>query len=72
MYAAELNPVLARRLYPRALPLAADLTDADRRVLGNLVHAERRRDDQAIGVGFGDHAAAQDAASHAGKGAANS
>jgi hypothetical protein len=23
------------------------------------VHAERRRDDQAIGVGFGDHAAEQ-------------
>ena len=59
MYAAELNPVLARKLYPRALPLADDLTDADRRVLGDLVHAERRRDDQAIGVGFGDHAAAQ-------------
>jgi hypothetical protein len=34
MYAAELNPVLARKLYPRALPLAGDLTDADRRVLG--------------------------------------
>ena len=68
MYAAELNPVLARKLYPRALPLAGDLTDADRRVLGNLVHAERRRDDQAIGVGFGDQAAAQaakDAAGHA-------
>jgi uncharacterized BrkB/YihY/UPF0761 family membrane protein len=68
MYAAELNPVLARKLYPRALPLVDDLTDADRRVLGDLVHAERRRDDQAIGVGFGDHAAAQaaaDAAQHA-------
>jgi uncharacterized BrkB/YihY/UPF0761 family membrane protein len=67
MYAAELNPVLARTLYPRALPLVDDLTDADRRVLGDLVHAERRRDDQAIGVGFGDDAAAQaaeDAAQH--------
>jgi hypothetical protein len=59
MYAAELNLVLARRLYLRALPLVGDLTDADRRVLGDLVHAERRRDHQAIGVGFGDHAAAQ-------------
>ena len=47
MYAAELNPVLARKLYPRALPLASDLTDADRRVPGDLVRAERRRDDQA-------------------------
>lgn len=72
MYAAELNLVLARRLYLRALPLAGDLTDTDRRVLGNLVHAERRRGHQAIGVGFGDHAAAQDAASYAGQGAANS
>ena len=68
MYAAELNPVLARRLYPRALPLGGEPTEADRRVLASLVHAEQRRDDQAIGVGFGDHAAAQaasDAARHA-------
>jgi uncharacterized BrkB/YihY/UPF0761 family membrane protein len=57
MYAAELNPVLARRLYPRALPLGGEPTDADREVLASLVYAERRRDDQAIGVGFGDDAA---------------
>jgi len=68
MYAAELNPVLARKLYPRALPMIDDLTDADKQVLGDLVHAERRREDQAIGVGFGDRAAEQaadDAAKHA-------
>jgi uncharacterized BrkB/YihY/UPF0761 family membrane protein len=68
MYGAELNPVLARSLYPRALPLGGEPTAADRRVLADLVHAEQRRDDQAIGVGFGDHAAAQaasDAARHA-------
>jgi uncharacterized BrkB/YihY/UPF0761 family membrane protein len=68
LYAAELNPVLARRLYPRALPLGGEPTDADRRVLASLVHAEQRRDDQAIGVGFGDHAAdqaASDATRHA-------
>ena len=59
MYAAELNPVLARRLYPRALPLGGEPTDADREVLASLVHAEQRSDDQAIGVGFGDHAADQ-------------
>jgi uncharacterized BrkB/YihY/UPF0761 family membrane protein len=59
MYAAELNPVLARALSPRALPLGGEPTAADRRVLADLVHAEQRRDDQAIGVGFGDHAAAQ-------------
>ena len=67
MYAAELNPVLARSLYPRALPLGGEPTAADRQVLAALVHAEQRRDDQAIGVGFGDHAAAQaasDAARH--------
>jgi uncharacterized BrkB/YihY/UPF0761 family membrane protein len=59
MYAAELNPVLARSLYPRALPLGGEPTAADRKVLAELVHAERRRDDQAIGVGFGDDAPAQ-------------
>ena len=64
MYAAELNPVLARRLYPRALPLGGEPTEADRLVLSALVHAEKRRDDQAIGVGYGDHAA-DDAASDA-------
>ena len=56
MYAAELNPVLSRNLYPRALPLGGEPTEADLRVLSDLVHQERRRDDQAIGVGFGDDA----------------
>jgi uncharacterized BrkB/YihY/UPF0761 family membrane protein len=67
MYAAELNPVLARSLHPRALPLGGEPTAADRQVLADLVHAEQRRHDQAIGVGFGDHAATQaasDAARH--------
>ncbi len=67
MYASELNPVLARSLYPRALPLGGEPTAADRQVLADLVHAEQRRDDQAIGVGFGDHAttqAASDATRH--------
>jgi uncharacterized BrkB/YihY/UPF0761 family membrane protein len=68
LYAAELNPVLARRLYPRALPLGGEPTDADRQVLASLVRAEQRTDDQAIGVGFGDDAAdeaASDAIQHA-------
>jgi uncharacterized BrkB/YihY/UPF0761 family membrane protein len=68
LYAAELNPVLARRLYPRALPLGGEPTDADRQVLTALVRAEQRSDDQAIGVGFGDDAAdeaASDAIRHA-------
>jgi uncharacterized BrkB/YihY/UPF0761 family membrane protein len=57
IYAAELNPVLARRLYPRALPLGGEPTDADLRVLASIAHAEQRRDDQVIGVGFGEDAA---------------
>jgi hypothetical protein len=59
MYATELNPVLARSLYPRALPLGGEPTTADQQVLADLVHAEQRRDDQAIGIGFGDHASTQ-------------
>jgi uncharacterized BrkB/YihY/UPF0761 family membrane protein len=62
MYAAELNPVLARRLYPRALPLGGEPTDADQQVLASIVYAEQRRDDQVIGVGFGEDAADQAAA----------
>jgi uncharacterized BrkB/YihY/UPF0761 family membrane protein len=62
MYAAELNPVLARSLYPRALPLGGEATAADRTVLADLAHAEQRRDDQVIGVGFGADAADQAAA----------
>jgi uncharacterized BrkB/YihY/UPF0761 family membrane protein len=59
IYAAELNPVLARKLYPRALPMGGEPTDADREVLAALVHAQRRRDDQVIGVGFGENAIAE-------------
>jgi uncharacterized BrkB/YihY/UPF0761 family membrane protein len=67
LYAAELNPVLSRNLYPRALPLGGEPTEADLEVLTHLVHQEKRRKDQAIGVGFGDDAAeeaATDAARH--------
>jgi hypothetical protein len=59
MYAAELDTVLVRSLYTRALPLGREPTEADRRVLSDIVHAEQRSDDQAIGVGFGAHAARQ-------------
>jgi uncharacterized BrkB/YihY/UPF0761 family membrane protein len=59
MYAAELNPVLARRLYPRALPLGGEPTDADLQVLASIAHAEQRQYDQVIGVGFGEDAADQ-------------
>jgi uncharacterized BrkB/YihY/UPF0761 family membrane protein len=62
MYAAELNPVLSRRLYPRALPLGGEPTDADQHVLASLAYAEQRRDDEVIGVGFGDDAGDEAAA----------
>ena len=51
VYAAELNPVLARRLYPRALPTGPPL-DADRRVAAARVAEARQRADERIEVGF--------------------
>jgi uncharacterized BrkB/YihY/UPF0761 family membrane protein len=53
VYAAELNPVLARRLWPRALPTGSP-TEADYRVLRDLVDEQRRRGDENVGVGFGE------------------
>jgi hypothetical protein len=50
-YAAELNPVLARKLWPRALPTAPP-TAADNQVLRDRAHQEQRRQDERIGVGF--------------------
>jgi uncharacterized BrkB/YihY/UPF0761 family membrane protein len=58
LYGAELNPVLSRRLWPRGLR-SADPTPADDRVLAHIVHETRRREDQVIGVGFGEYAAAE-------------
>lgn len=51
LYAAEINVVLARRLWPRSL-LQPPLTDADRRVLTALAEAEERRADQTVEVRF--------------------
>jgi len=62
LYAAELNPVLSRNLYPRALPMIKDLTEEDKRVLAGEVYQEQASKDQAIGVGFGDNAADEAAA----------
>ncbi len=62
MYAAELNPVLSRRLYPRALPLGGEPTDADQQVFASLAYAEQRSADEVIAVGFGDDAGDQAAA----------
>jgi uncharacterized BrkB/YihY/UPF0761 family membrane protein len=51
MYAAELNPVLERKLYPRALP-TGEPTDADHRVEYELIQGQRITDEPVIAVGF--------------------
>lgn len=55
LYGAELNPVLGRRLWPRALRSSAP-TEADQRVLRDIAHQQLRWTDQRIGVGFGPRA----------------
>jgi uncharacterized BrkB/YihY/UPF0761 family membrane protein len=55
LYGAELNPVLARHLWPRGLR-SAEPTEADDRVLRDITHQSLRRPDQRIGVGFGKEA----------------
>ncbi|HWD54081.1 MAG TPA: YhjD/YihY/BrkB family envelope integrity protein [Acidimicrobiales bacterium] len=56
LYGAELNPVVSRRLWPRGM-LDTNPTAADNQVLSDIAHQYRRRDDQCIGVGFGENAA---------------
>ena len=51
LYAAELNVVLARRLWPRGL-LQPPLTEPDRRVLAALAEAEARRPEEIVEVRF--------------------
>ena len=69
IYAAELNPVLDRRLYPRALPGGHPL-DADRRAAAARAAEARQRADEKVLIDFGaaagqaDHAGGQ--ADHAG------
>ena len=60
VYAAELNVVLARRLWPRSI-VQPPLTEADRAVLAAQALQNQRRDDQRVHVSYGDlppHAAA--------------
>jgi uncharacterized BrkB/YihY/UPF0761 family membrane protein len=52
LYGAELNVVLARKLWPRGLQNSRP-TEADDRVLRDIIHQYLRRHDQWIGVGFG-------------------
>jgi len=51
LYAAEVNVVLARRLWPRSL-LQPPLTGPDRRVLTALAETEERRPEQTVEVRF--------------------
>ena len=51
LYAAEINVVLARRLWPRSL-LQAPLTEPDRQVLTALARNEERRPEQRVQVSF--------------------
>lgn len=53
IYAAELNVVLARHLWPRAL-VQPPLTDADRRSLSAQAVQNRRRPEQHVDVSFED------------------
>jgi uncharacterized BrkB/YihY/UPF0761 family membrane protein len=55
LYGAELNPVLARRLWPRAI-VSTDPTQADDQVLRDITRQNLRRTDQRIEVGFGEDA----------------
>jgi YihY family inner membrane protein len=51
LYAAEINVVLARRLWPRSM-LQRPLTEPDRRVLTALARTEERRPEQRVQVTF--------------------
>ncbi len=53
LYGAELNPVLHRHLWPRAL-VNDNPSDADERVFRDLAQQTQRRDDQSIRVRFGE------------------
>jgi YihY family inner membrane protein len=53
VYAAELNVVLARRLWPRSI-VQPPLTEADRAVLAAQALQNQRRDDQRVHVSYDD------------------
>ncbi len=55
VYAAELNVVLARRLWPRSI-VQPPLTEADRAVLAAQALQNQRRDDQRVYVSYDDMA----------------
>jgi hypothetical protein len=59
LYAAEINVVLARRLWPRSL-LQPPLTEPDKRVLTALATMEERRAEQTVEVRFSAESAGRD------------
>jgi len=56
LYAAELNVVLSRKLYPRSI-VQPPLTEPDRRALRQLAQQEERRPEERVRVEFVDEAA---------------
>jgi uncharacterized BrkB/YihY/UPF0761 family membrane protein len=51
LYAAELNVVVHRHLWPRSI-VQPPLTEADERVLADIARQEERRPEQRVAVGF--------------------
>ncbi|HVT76611.1 MAG TPA: YhjD/YihY/BrkB family envelope integrity protein [Acidimicrobiales bacterium] len=51
LYAAEVNVVRARKLWPRSI-VQPPLTDADRKVLDAIAESERRRPEQLLRTGW--------------------
>jgi YihY family inner membrane protein len=61
IYAAELNVVRTRRLWPRSI-VQPPLTPADEQVLHDIASQEQRRPEERVGVGFEPGTAEQAAA----------
>lgn len=59
IYSAELNVVLARHLWPRAI-VQPPLTEADQRSLAAQVRENQRRSEQNVSVQFTDRATSED------------
>jgi YihY family inner membrane protein len=59
VYAAEINVVLARRLWPRAI-VQPPLTSADRRSMAAQAHQNQRRPEQHVTVTFDGEAQTED------------
>ena len=55
LYAAEVNVVVQRRLWPRSI-VQPPLTRADEQVLSDIARQEERRPEQQVVVGFEEHA----------------